>query len=82
MAGDQLLDAVEREDLQAARRLLASGANPHTDSWGMSLLEEAIRRRSLAMARLLVKHGANAQELESDGRDRPHRAASGGDDRT
>jgi hypothetical protein len=65
---DQLLDAVEDGDLELARALLLDGASPHEDSWGLPLIDQALERLDVEMARLLMEFG---------GRHRLHQAASG-----
>ncbi len=72
---DQLLDAVERGDVEGARRLLVGGSDPHSDSWGFSLIEQAIDNRDIAMVRLLIDFGAALDHIEGDGRHRLHTAA-------
>jgi ankyrin repeat protein len=77
---DELSDAVERGDIERARELLAAGASPHEDDWGMPILDEAIERSDERMVRLLVEHGASLNAIETDGRTRLHAAAASADD--
>jgi 26S proteasome non-ATPase regulatory subunit 10 len=77
---DELLRAVEEGDLQRADALLREGTSPHEDSWGLSLLDDALSRRDERMARLLIEHGARIDERDSRGQTRLHRAARQADD--
>lgn len=74
-ADDRLIDAVEAGDHAAARALLDAGANPDFDSYGLRIIDVAIRRMDAAMVLLLREFGAVIDPPEEDRR-RMHRAAS------
>lgn len=78
---DELLRAVEENDLSRARNLLAAGVNPDDDGWGLPLIDEAIARKDADMTRLLMEHGADLEATDAHGRTRLHRAAAAADDR-
>jgi ankyrin repeat protein len=69
---DDLLDAVEQGELERARLLLQVGGNPHEDTWGLPLLDEALARQDEPMVRLLVEFGARVDEQDERGQTRLH----------
>jgi ankyrin repeat protein len=77
---DELLEAVERGDVERATSLLCAGASPHEDGWGLSILDEALVRRDERMARLLIEHGAKLDAADERGQNRLHNAASAAND--
>lgn len=79
IAADELLVAVERGDHGLAREMLEGGVDPREDSWGDSIVEEALARDDDKMIRLLVEFGANPPEPDERGQTRLHHAAYGRD---
>ena len=63
-----LRDAAKDGDLQAAKRLLAAGAQPNSaDENGWASMHEAARDGSVKMVELLFKHGARLGEATRTG---------------
>lgn len=62
MSNDALFSAIERSDLPAAQAALDAGADPNAlNAKGRTALIEACSKRSVAIVRLLLQHGADVE---------------------
>lgn len=65
---NQLIEAVRRDDVSTAKRLLEEGVDPNTKlSTGLSMLMLACMDGHLEMAKLFLEKGADINYVESDG---------------
>jgi ankyrin repeat protein len=68
-AGSLLMHALERRELEMARRLLAWGANPRApDKNGLTPLHRAAQSGDAVLLKLLLDRGADAAALDAHGR--------------